>query len=194
MPTDQAATALVVVTFLLVLATVVLAILAALQYVTLQRQANDQREATRVLDKQATALAATAASNAAMVDEMVQARIASNPLVLEITLLDAGPGMFRAMVATASGHAAILTRMEFYVGKGGDIGPKAVLTSTEGSSIYLSSGQWTTVDVAFATAPFDTTLGDLLVFRVSGRPPNGPAQTREFLYRIKDDWTLEDVS
>jgi hypothetical protein len=84
----------------------------------------------------------------------------------------------------------IVTRLEVLRSQGAQ--PLAPVATVNYGNAYLGvSG--ILVRERFATEPFGDGLGDLLTVMVWGRPQDGIEQDREFLYRIKGDWTLEEI-
>ena len=79
-----------------------------------------------------------------------------------------------------------------FVGQGNDVGSVPVAGKTYGNS-YLTGAGGQYILEQFAAPPFEV-AGDLLVVRITGRPQDGEEQTREFLYRILPDRTLEEMA
>ena len=202
---DQATTALVVVTGLLALATIALAVIAALQFGTISRQADDQRAASEAqqqredaqlaaLSEQAAALKATAAAQQAIVAEMIEDRKTANPLKVALQRHTADPGYFDATISGVHGTATVLRRVTFHVGQGVSVPDEPTVPPLVFGNAYLTGKGGQLIHEQFLAPPFTTASGDLLVVRVTGRPANGLDQTLEFLYRITGDRTLEDLA
>jgi hypothetical protein len=171
-----------------VLATVTggLVVLGVLQFVTARRQAADQREATK-------ALAASARATQAMADEMLEERRGRHPLGVQVERRTAEPGVFEATIRGVFGQATILRRLTLHVGQGMNV-PDEPVAKVEYGNAYLTGTDGQYVHEVFASPPFDSATGDLLVVKVTGRPQNGLEQTREFLYRIEPERTLKSLA
>jgi hypothetical protein len=205
---EQATEALVAVTAILRLATIVLAAIAVAQLwagrgmaadqrratEALRSQAEDQRAATEVLREQARALAAAASASDAMAGEMLAARTASNHLELRVEMVTpARPGHLTMKLTGVHGKATIITSTEVYVGQGNALVDKPTAAKRYGNA-YLTGDDGILIDEVFAQPTYDTTDGDLLVLRVTGRPQDGVEQTREFLWRVQPDRTLKPLA
>jgi hypothetical protein len=195
---------IVAATWGLVVVTGLLVVISILQYKTVRRQAADERTAAAgrevreqaqlaALGEQAAALQAAASADQAVVAEMIEGRKAENPLQIEVERHEAEPGYFTATIMGVHGAATILREVTLHVGQGVNVPDEPVARLTYGNA-YLTGagGQW--IREQFLTPPFETSAGDLLVVRVTGRPANGLEQTREFLYRITAERTLEDLA
>jgi hypothetical protein len=185
MTPEQAATTLVYVTGALVVATLLLAGVSLLQYLTLRGQADDQRD-------QVAALSATATSTQAMADEMRAARIASNRLEVIVNRANARPGVFEGRIYTAGGQVAILRLVELFVGQGPNVGNDPVASLPLGNA-YITNSDGPAVSLTFAS-DLSEAAGDLLVVRVTATPVNGDEQTHDTIFRIKGDRTLADIA
>ena len=188
---------LVVATWGLVVATLTLASVSVLQYRSIRQQGKDQAadssrrnqrqtEQLDALDRQATALAASAKASQAMADELRATRVAANPLRLRLDRRAASPGMFEGAIYNDAERAVIVKLVQFAIGEG--VEP---FTENRYGNAYLSPGS--NPGGLFLSQQFPTDQGDLLVVRVTGRPADGLEQTAEFLYRITPDHTPEDL-
>lgn len=176
---------LVAVTFLLVAATVV-------QFFATRRQAQGAAEReNRTLDLLATqtaALAASATANQAVADEMLAARKAANPLDLTLEKGELTPGTLHYRIRNQGERPVILATTELLRGQGDSLAWTSVKRE-----------RWSNVSLApsgpghYVYYEFEVGEGDLLKLVVQGRPQDGLEQSREFLFRIKPDRTLEDL-
>jgi hypothetical protein len=189
----------------LVVATAILGGVTLLQYLTVRRQASDERKAATerqrheearlaALSDQAAALKATAAAQQAVVAEMIEDRKAGNPLRVELVRRPADPGYFDGTVTGVHGAATVLRRVTFHIGQGVNVPDEPVVPPLVFGNAYLTGASGQLIRVQFLAPPFDKASGDLLVVRVTGRPANGIEQTLEFLYRITPERTLEDLA
>lgn len=177
---------IVIATWGLVVATLTLSIVSWLQYRSIRSQATTvdarDREQMAVLTRQAEALADSAKASQSMADEMLEARRSANPLRLRVELLEPRlPGGFAAFLWNDGDRAEVILHSEILMG--GD-----VVEPTNWGNLYLEPRGRHPLNFNFEVG-----RGDLLTFRVTGRPKDGLEQTREFLFRIKPDGSLEDL-
>jgi hypothetical protein len=193
MTLEQATLVLATVTGLLVLATIALAVIAGLQYRTIARSAEDQREATAVLRAQAVALSESASAAQATVNELLEQRKAANPLGLVVQRAGAQAGELVATIYTRVNAApAILHSADLFLGQGPRLEAEPVDRVVFGNA-YVTNEQGAPIKLVFAHSPFQEARGDLAVLRVTGKPRDGLEQTREFLYRVSPDRMLVDL-
>jgi hypothetical protein len=177
---------IVVATWGLVVATLSLCVVSYLQYRSIRSQAKiaeeRDREQMAVLKRQADALADNAKASQAMADEMLEARRSANPLRLRVELHEPRlSGSFAAFLCNDGDRAEVILRSEVLLGS-------TLVEPTNWGNLYLEpQGRHPLVSA------FPVGSRDLLTLRVTGRPKDGIEQTREFLYRIKPDGTLEDL-
>lgn len=181
---------IVLATWGLVLATLLLACVSLLQYLSVRRDVAGtdarSREQLAVLDRQAEALSKSAKASQAMADEMLAARRAANPLLLRVEQRERAMGIFDAVLHNSGDRAELISRTEILLGSN----ESAVVVADEAwANLYLAPGG-TGQSIRHA---FDVGERDLLTLRVAGRPQDGLEQTREFLFRILPNGTLEDL-
>ena len=165
--------ALVIVTGLLVIA-------SALQYVQSRSSTRAQEKATKVLEEQAAALAATAKANQAVADEMLEARRRAIPL--ELLVVDADPtnGMLNVQIKRNGDRGIWILKAEVLVGVPGD--EKVVFTNPYGNC-YLGAGR----NSVYVRAQIGGVQGDSVRLLVTGRPEGGLEQVHETLFWINAD-------
>jgi hypothetical protein len=123
----------------------------------------------------------SAAATQAMAAEMLEARRAANPLELRIEQRDKHGGVLDAIVYNIGGRAAVIQRTE--------IESNGLTSGDNWGNVYLAPGG-RGQPIRY---PYDTSHGDLVTLRLTGRPSDGLEQTREYLFRIQPDGTLEDL-
>ena len=129
----------------------------------------------------AAEMARSAAATQAMAEEMLETRRAGNPLLLRIERREKHSGVLDGVVYNTGERAVVIRRIE--------IESSANVNGDDFGNAYLAPGG--------RGQPFrylyDPAHGDLVTLRVTGRPSDGIEQTREFLFRILPDGTLEDL-
>jgi hypothetical protein len=177
---------LVIATWGLVVATLLLGVVSCFQYrsITSQARATEKRDLQQmaVLERKADALADSAKASQSMADEMLEARRAASPLRLRVEL-DESPvsGSFAASLVNDGDRAEVIVRSEILVGS-------HVVEPTNWANLYLEPrGSYPLLSL------FEVGRADLLTLRVTGHARDGVLQTREFLFRIKPDGTLQDL-
>jgi len=167
-------------------ATLTLSVVSWFQYRSIQSQATTadarDREQMAVLKRQADALVDSAKASQSMADEMLEARRSANPLRLRVELQEPRlPGGFAAFLWNDGDRAEVILHSEMLIGA-------EVIEPTNWGNLYLEPRGRHPLNFLFVVG-----RGDLLTFRVTGRPKDGPEQMREFLFRIRPDGTLEDL-
>ena len=168
---------LVLATFLLFLATAVLAFVS-------WRERSEQRRATTALEDQATALkesasalAASARASQAAADELLEARRRAVPLQLAINPYEATPGMLSVAIRREGRRGVVVRRVEVQVGLGDDA---KVIHEETYANLYLGGGQ----EGFYVRESLAPDGRDILTLRVIGTPEGGLEQAHETLFRI----------
>ena len=181
---------IVVATWGLAAATGLLVFVSFLQYKAIRRQADTadvrDRDQMAILTRQTDELAASARASSAMVEEMIEARKAANPLRLAIKDRTQQTNILGGVLYNVGDRAEILLRAELLVGQD-------VVDSMAWSNCYLRPS--TTVgDGQPFRFQFPLGASDLVTLRITGRPQDGLEQTREFLFRVTGSGALEDLA
>ena len=162
---------------------------AALNASAQATQAMAQATAADAQASQAMAveMALSASASQAMADEMLETRRSANPLRLRVELQEPRvSGGLAAFLCNDGDRAEVILETVIFVGGPGS--GAGVVEPTNWGNLYLEpKGRYPLVST------YQVGRGDLLTLRVTGRPKDGVEQTREFLYRIKSDGTLEDL-
>lgn len=185
---------IVLATWGLVVATLVLAVLGALQLWTVYRQGRNQAAAAAeqrqreeaqltLYGRQAESLSSSAAASRAMATEMRAARIEGNRLLLRFNLHEAAERTIEGAIENMGERAVIVRLLEYTIGEGSE-----PFLSRLYANQYLAPR-----DGMFASESFPSDQGDLLIIRVHGRPADGIEQTVEFLFRIGPDYKPIDL-
>jgi hypothetical protein len=180
-------------TLLLVLATVFLVFVGALQLVLLRSQGRESRRQTEVFDRQAAAIekqvqyqTEAISTQQAVVAELQLERADRDPFAIQAVLVQPQrAGQLEVDIFNRRSDRVVNLASIRFEQRGTDVTPSEVglqvrlgvaKDSHRERWVYRYDARGTEIDVV-----------------ITGQPLGGPTQTRRFVFRVKADGTLEDL-